>query len=273
VVVALAAILTAVGVFAVVSCIKPLLVTSGCQAGTGQGAFALDTQQAAIAATIAGVAHQQAMSARAVTVAYATAMQESKIHNLAYGDRDSIGVFQQRPSEGWGPAAKLRDPVYATTKFLQALARVPGYKTKPVYQAAQAVQHSADGYAYVQYQREAASLAAIFTGQAPHAVWCWSQEPAKGTADIAAAKNALVKTFGSLGTDSISTPGDAPSMVVRPGQQPGFGWEVASWLVTHAARYRIHTVSYSGYRWRAAAGSSGWTRQKAPASLHDVSAN
>src|SRR5581483_6244884 len=66
VVLAVAATLVAVGAFAVVSCIKPLLETSGCQAGTGQQALALDTQQAAIAATIAGVAHQQAMPSRAV---------------------------------------------------------------------------------------------------------------------------------------------------------------------------------------------------------------
>jgi hypothetical protein len=62
-------------------------------------------------------------------------------------------------------------------------------------------------------------------------------------------------------------------MVVRPGQQPDLGWEVASWLVTHAARYRIHLVSFGGFQWRATAGDSGWTRQKAPASLHDVKAN
>ena len=133
VVLALAATLVAVGAFAVVSCIKPLLETSGCQAGTGPQALSLDTQQAAIAATIAGVAHQQALPFRAVTVAYAAAMQESKMHNLGYGDRDSVGVFQQRPSEGWGPASKLRNPVFATTKFFEALTQIPGYQRKPVY--------------------------------------------------------------------------------------------------------------------------------------------
>ena len=130
---------------------KPLLTGSGCQAGTGRKMILLDPEQASIAATIAGVAHQRAMPRRAVVVAYAAALQESKLHNLSYGDRDSVGVFQQRPSEGWGPAWKLKDPVYASTRFFRALATVPDYLHKPAYRAAQAVQRSADGHAYIQY--------------------------------------------------------------------------------------------------------------------------
>jgi hypothetical protein len=272
IVLALAAALVAAGVFAVVNNVKPLLKTSGCQAGTGQQSLALDTQQAAIASTIAGVAHQQALPLRAVTVAYAAAMQESKLHNLGYGDRDSVGVFQQRPSEGWGPASKLRNPVYATGKFFEALSQVPGYQRKPVYQAAQSVQRSADGYAYVQYQPEAAKLTTYFTGQQPHAVWCWSATPVKGNADIAGARTALQNTFGSLGAGRIATMSDASSMVVRT-SQPELGWAVSSWLVTHAARYQLHSVRYGGFEWRAAAGTSGWTHAKKPVSTGVIRAN
>jgi hypothetical protein len=102
------------------------LISAGCQAGSGTNAVSLDTQQASIAATIAGVAADQGLPAHAVTIAYATAMQESKLHNLDYGDRDSVGIFQQRPSEGWGPASQLKDPVYATSRFFGALTKVPG---------------------------------------------------------------------------------------------------------------------------------------------------
>ncbi len=135
--------------------IGPVLTGSGCSAAAAHQSVLLDTQQASIAATIAGVAHQQSMPRAAVTIAYATAMQESKLHDLDYGDMDSVGVFQQRPSQGWGPARKLENPVYATTKFFRALQAVHGYQTMPVYQAAQAVQHSADGSAYIQYERMA----------------------------------------------------------------------------------------------------------------------
>ncbi len=114
-------------------------------------AIPLDTDQAGIAATIAGVAARHRLPQRAVTIALAAALQESQLQNLDYGDRDSVGVFQQRPSQGWGTTAELEDPVYATTKFFAALVRVPGYTKMPVDQAAQDVQHSADGSAYEQW--------------------------------------------------------------------------------------------------------------------------
>ncbi len=151
----------------------PVLEPASCDTGgTGQP-VSLEVGQAQIAAVIAGVAQRQALPPRAVAIAYATALQESKLTNLRSGDLDSVGVFQQRPSEGWGPASHLIDPIYATTKFFAALSRVPGYQGLPVYQAAQAVQHSADGFAYNQYATVASRLARAFTGQVPHAVWCW----------------------------------------------------------------------------------------------------
>jgi hypothetical protein len=248
----------AVTIYLVANRAKPFLTGSGCQAGAGKTAVTLDPDQAAIAATIAGVAHWRAMPPRAVMVAYAAALQESHLHNLSYGDRDSVGVFQQRPSEGWGPASKLKNPVYASSKFFGALATVPDYLHTPVYKAAQAVQHSADGYAYVQYQPEAAALAADFTGHSAHAVWCWSAAAAPARANLTAARRALAGTFGPMSSHRAATPGDAPAMVVRA-PRPALGWAVATWLVTHASSYGIHDVSYAGYQWRQSSGSSGWT--------------
>ena len=157
----------------------------GCQAGTGGTAIPLDTEQAGIAATIAGIAVRHRLPRRAVTIALATALQETKLQNLDYGDRDSVGVFQQRPSQGWGTTAELEDPVYATTKFFAALVRLPGYTTMPVGQAAQDVQHSADGSAYEQWVGIATQLAGYFTGTRPAEVSCW-YTPA-GHADLAGA--------------------------------------------------------------------------------------
>ncbi len=155
----------------------------GCQAGIGVQAISLDPDQAAIAATIAGVAVRRKLPKQAVIIAYAAALQESKMQNLDYGDRNSVGVFQQRPSQGWGPATDLEDPVYATTKFFAALVRVPGYTRMPVDQAAQDVQHSGDGSAYEQWAAVAAQLAGYFTGTSPHGVSCWYVPPA--TANLA----------------------------------------------------------------------------------------
>jgi hypothetical protein len=255
----------AVGAFILVKVVGPTLTGSACQAGTGRSAVSLEPEQAAIAATIAGVAHHRAMPSRAVSVAYATAMQESHLHNLGYGDLDSIGVFQQRPSEGWGPASKLRDPVFATSQFFQALAAVNGYQQMPVYRAAQAVQHSADGHAYIQYQPIASTLTAAFTGTHPHAVWCWSGSPDPRKASLTPARQALLRTYGALAARLVSAPRDAPAIQVSP-TSPELGWSVAAWLVTHAGKYRLREVRYAGLRWRAASGRDGWTRDKDPAS-------
>ena len=254
----LAVVALGAGVYVAFRHVPTILGETGCTAGAGRTAVALDSQQAQIAATIAGVAHHHGMPSRALTVAYATAMQETHLHDPDYGDLDSVGVFQQRPSEGWGPAGKLIDPVYASTRFFRALAQVPGYQQLPVYKAAQAVQHSADGQAYEQYQGLAAHLTTAFTG-APRAVWCWPAGQGKGKAQLTPARKAIVKAFGPLPASRSASSGDAPSLLVRA-PQPSLGWAVAAWLVTHAGKYRLHDVRYAGFRWPAPTGHTGWVK-------------
>jgi len=234
----------------------PLVSSSGCLARGRQAVVPLTTGQAEIAATIAGVALSRSMPVRAVTIAYAAALQESGLADLPYGDRDSVGVFQQRPSQGWGTRRQLLDPVYASARFFAALARVAGYQRLPVYQAAQAVQHSADGRAYGQYAGQGAAMATAFTGQVPHGVWCWYGSPVRGPGRLAAARRELARIFGRLPAGRAPDPG---LRVLAAG--PG-GWAVASWLVTHAAAYGIRTVTFDGYQWTAASGQGGWRRER-----------
>ncbi len=249
--------------------VSPSAAPPACQAGTGVQAITLDTDQAGIAATIAGVAARHRLPRQAVTVAYAAALQESKMHDLDHGDRDSVGVFQQRPSQGWGSAAELKDPVYAATKFFAALVRVPHYATMPVDQAAQAVQHSADGSAYAQYAQVAAVLTGYFTGASPHGVSCWYARA--GQANLAGAVREMKQTFGPQGrkdvvvgitTDRSGQKKKGSVAVVRA--QRDAAWTVASWLVAHARDYGLREVRYAGYEWRAADGSMGWQRASAP---------
>ncbi len=213
----------------------------------------LTSGQAGIAAIIAGVAARRSLPVRAVTIAYATALQESDLSNLPYGDRDSVGVFQQRPSQGWGTRRELLNPVYATERFFAALVDVPNYQHLLIYQAAQAVQHSADGQAYGQYAGQGAAMATGFTGQRPHDVWCWYGTGVSGPDRLAAAGKQLNRAFGKL---AIGHVGDPLARVHVRSQAAG--WAVATWLVTHASSYGIKHVSYLGYQWTAAAGHKGW---------------
>jgi hypothetical protein len=247
-----------------------VLTVPGCQAGTGQNAIPLDFGQAADAATVAAVAARDRLPARALTIAYATAFQESKLENLSYGDRDSVGIFQQRPSQGWGSAAHLQDPAYATQAFFGALVKVPQWATIPVYQAAQAVQHSADGSAYQQYAATGAQLAADFSTKA-HAVTCWYSPSAQAADEnisprlnLTSALKGVSDAFGPTGpgkvvtriTRSTSGKSSGVSATLRPAA--GEGWTVANWLVTHASSYGITQVSYAGYQWKAVLSETKW---------------
>jgi cell wall-associated NlpC family hydrolase len=96
--------------------------------------------------------------ARGQVVALATALQESGLQNLTYGDRDSLGLFQQRPSQGWGTANEILDPVHASTMFYEALEKVSGWQSLSVTQAAQAVQKSGFPEAYAKWEPLATAL-------------------------------------------------------------------------------------------------------------------
>jgi hypothetical protein len=231
---------------------------TACLAGSGKNELSLSVSQAGIASTIAGVASRRSMPSRAVAIAYAAALQESKLSNLSYGDRDSVGVFQQRPSQGWGTKRQILNPVYASTRFLAALATVPGYLHMPIYAAAQAVQHSADGSAYGQYAGIGTELASAFTGNSPHAVWC-SYSGTVGRARPAAATRAIASTYGPLRAAYIHDP--SASLAVR---RPRLGWSVAGWLVSHAATYGITYVRFRGYEWRATRGPHHWVKLRGP---------
>ena len=243
-----------------------LLTVPGCQAGTGANALPLDFGQAADAAIIAGVAVREHLPRKALAIAYATAFQESKLENLDYGDLDSVGVFQQRPSQGWGTTAELEDPAYAAAAFFGALVKIPGYASMPVYQAAQDVQRSADGSAYEQYAQAGTLLAADFTA-APHAVTCWYDPATQAANDGVSARLNMKGAIRAL-EDAFGRPGEGRMVrgvaTGRSGQSGTFavtaagGWPVANWLVTNASSYGITQVRFRGYQWTAGLTETSW---------------
>jgi hypothetical protein len=233
----------------------------GCTVTTPVGSLDLEIEQAQVAATIATVAARRKLPERAVVIAYATAIQESKLLNLESGDgdRDSVGVFQQRPSQGWGKVEQLIDPVYASGKFFAALVKVKNYRKRPLYEAAQEVQRSADGSAYAQHEDDGKLLASAFTGRVPKAVHCWFPAPTdKATAPagkkratdgtpLSAAEKARRKLVRTLG----------PGTTLEASSQKR-GWLMASWSVAHAQEFGLHLVRYDGQAWSSATGHKGW---------------
>jgi hypothetical protein len=127
----------------------------------------LTGEQVANARVIAQVAHDRGLPDRAVVIALATAMQESRLRNIDYGDRDSLGLFQQRPSQGWGTPEQVQDPVYAAGKFYDHLVQIPNWQTDPLTVVSQAVQRSGAPGAYAKHEGMATELTAALSGDDP----------------------------------------------------------------------------------------------------------
>ncbi|MFI6443213.1 hypothetical protein [Kitasatospora sp. NPDC050543] len=269
-------------------------VPEGCTVKTAAGAGTLEIPQAANAATISAVAHSRGLPDRAVTIALATAMQESKIRNLTGGDRDSAGLFQQRPSQGWGTYEQIKDPVYATNKFLDGLVKVPGYTRLPLTDAAQQVQRSGYPQAYAKHETKATLLASSLTGREPGSFTCVvhdfatpdsadtpSGQPGGVTSSTSPAAapdrtqqltERVRREFGRTVTAADGytsaikgaehavalTPEPSSSTDSGPEAARENGWAVAHWAVAQAQQLGIATVAYDGKIWRMAKSTEGW---------------
>ncbi|MEV8016222.1 heavy metal transporter [Streptomyces sp. NPDC086554] len=230
--------------------------------GDGDGAsYEFAAEQAENAATVAAVGTSRGMPERAVTIAIATALQESGLRNISHGDRDSLGLFQQRPSQGWGNEGQIMDPAYSAARFYAHLDKVPGYSRLPLTVAAQRVQRSGYPQAYAKHEPNAALLAAALTGRAPATLSCEGREPAE-PGDPAQVQAALVRDFGR----DVAPEGDGRAVTVPVSATAGTagggagqrGWELAHWAVAQASALGIEKVSYAGREWRVGDSGKKW---------------
>jgi hypothetical protein len=230
--------------------------------------YSLSTEQAANAATISAIAVRRGLPSRAVTIALSAAIQESKLVNLDYGDRDSVGLFQQRPSQGWGPAIKLQNPVYATGKFYDALVKVHGWQTRPVTQVAQAVQQSGYPQAYAQWEPTAAALSDAFVGATPGGLACsYPLSAGPGTTPDRVA-SLLAADLPVTRLPSTGTARDRRHLLDLAATTTQRGWVLGSWLAAHGEQFRIRSVSVPGYTWHR--NDSRWhaDRRAVPGRVH-----
>ncbi|MDK1345389.1 heavy metal transporter [Streptomyces sp. 378] len=260
----------------------------GCKVVSGKGdgaSYEFSPEQAVNAATITAVGTARGLPERAVTIALATALQESALRNIDHGDRDSLGLFQQRPSQGWGTPKEIMDPTYSAREFYEHLVKVPGYTRLPLTVAAQRVQRSGFPQAYAKHEPDAALLAAALTGQSAATLTCEGRPGATRASGPDGVRAALVRDFGrdvlaSAGAEVGGSPaaGPAPSpsgtagtggrtvtlpVTADPGSTTGRspdrrGWQLAHWAVAHASELHIARVTYAGREWVAGNTASQW---------------
>ena len=264
--------------------VGPLPDPEGCRVRAAGTDWELSTEQAENAATIAAVAVRRGLPARATSIALTAAYQESKLRNLDRGDRDSVGLFQQRPSQGWGTAAQIQRPVYAVNRFYDELQKVDGYQTMRITEAAQRVQRSGYPEAYQEHAADGRALASALTGNTRAGFSCVvrsatglaaQREGANGlTPRAERVRREVERLFGDVPTGGfaaggVSTghvegsahyDGRAVDVFVRPISTANNrrGWAIASYLVAHAARLHVDHVIFDRRIWSAARSDQGW---------------
>lgn len=258
-VVALAAIvaLAAVGVVAwqgyraLVGSLSP----QACRVTLPDGGFtSLSGEQARNAAIIVAASIERGLPERAAVVALATAYQESDIRNLDYGDRDSLGLFQQRPSYGWGTEEQIMDPWYSSGRFYEELVKFSGWESVDINDMAQKVQRSGFPDAYRQHESKAIAVAAALRGSAPETLSCLARD--ENPPDPAAL--AVLEVWG----DQVATTIEGNAVTITASS------DIALWSAVHLALANTYesglTSAVVGDReWTAA--EHGWQPAPSPA--------
>jgi hypothetical protein len=265
--------------------VRPFFSREGCEAKVGGRTVSLTLEQAENVSLMAAISVQRGMPARAATIAIATSAQESKLYNVEQGDRDSVGLFQQRPSQGWGTRQDLLNPYYSINAFYDALAKVDGYESMAITEAAQLVQRSAFPDAYAQHESDARVLASALTGNSPRAFSCVVDDDADEAPDRLGGSGLthradVVRRDVDAAFGDLAMGGFAPGGV-RSGHQPGSthyegraidifvrpvgpenrrqGWAIAQYLVAQADRLVVQNVIFDDRIWTAGSRSGdGW---------------
>lgn len=235
-----------------------------CLTRVGTTVVETDLEQSQWATHMAAIASKRQLPPRATTIAIATAYQESKIRNIDYGDRDSLGLFQQRPSQGWGSAEQIMDPTYAINAFYDALIDVDDYWTMDITKAAQQVQRSAFPDAYAQHEAKARALASALRGHSPAAFGCVVAEKPGSIATVSDQMNTF---WPSVEVKSV---GDEHRIDVSDAREGAgiHGWAIAHFLVANAAELGIASVSFDDMRWEAKSQSPDWVPTEGVGTTH-----
>ena len=225
------------------------LFSPSCTATASGSSVTFSPEQVANAALIAAISDQRGLPPRAASIAIATAIQESKLRNLNYGDRDSVGLFQQRPSvKVWGTKEQILDPVHSTNAFYDALVKIDGYESMAITEVAQLVQKSGYPDAYADHEQEGRILASTLRGQSPAGFVC-QLRPADGASPAATVAADLKNQLGVTATvEGANLKIDAPS--------DQLAWAAGQWAVARAEAYGVNRVQVGDRAWSRGTGRS-----------------
>lgn len=268
----------------------------------GQTVGELAEEQMNNAAVIISVALEHNISEYGQVIALATALQESGLRNLPGGHADSIGLFQQRPSAGWGSFEQIHTPRLASAAFFgiahhtrnTGLLDIKGWKRMPVTEAAQAVQRSAFPTAYTDDEPLARQVVAQIAGSDPSAVLCgdpgaMSCPPTGLTAETGLTPDALrvirclrqhfptITSYAGVGERPTTPDSDHPSGRAVDAMIPGWnthsgnrlGWRVARWVQTHAPQLGVAYVVFDRRIWSNERATEGWRAYAHPSGASD----
>lgn len=224
---------------------------TGCHAIADDDVVELSAEQTSNAATIAAVGEAMGMGEHALVVALATAWQESSMVNIDFGDRDSVGLFQQRPSQGWGTVEELMDPAYASFKFYEKLNRIDDWQDMRVTEAAQAVQVSEYPELYDQWEGKSTVMAAALRGSEEATLGCHGNNGDERVSDYEQLAEAFAHDFdrapeANVDGQSVTLPVDDP--------QSGQLW--AHWMIAKTDQFDLEAVEFNGQIWQP--GSVEW---------------
>lgn len=221
---------------------QPMPTDDQCVATVDGATTTLTLEQAENAAIITAVGVARGLPARAVTIALATAYQESGIRNLDYGDRDSVGLFQQRPSMGWGSVKQIMDPYYSAGKFYSALVKVKNWRTGDINDVAQEVQRSGHPQAYRKHVSKSEVLSASLTGVAPGSFSCKSGDPSRGNPE------GLVKVVRSGLGDQATAHRTGDRVIIEASTQQR-ARAAANLVIANTGRHGVAKINLGAGAW------------------------
>jgi hypothetical protein len=201
----------------------------------------LTNEQAKNASIIVAESYNRGLSEQAAVIALATAWQESGLRNLNYGDRDSLGLFQQRPSYDWGTKEQIMDPWYSSGRFYEELVKFDGWENTDVNDIAQKVQRSGHPEAYRKHETNARALAGAFRGSKEGVFTCINRD-ATGTDH-----SDLDKVVATVPGGSFQDNGSELTMTAS---NAGTAWSVTQLALANASELGIEKVSVGGNEWK-----------------------